>query len=39
VLAHESIVEAELVGQDDGLAILLQAFGPVPAHRVNRHGE
>ena len=39
MLTHEGIVEAELVGQDDGLAVLLQRVGPVPVHRVNRHGE
>ena len=39
VLAHEGVVEAELVGEDDGRAILLQRLGPVPVHRVNRHGE
>jgi hypothetical protein len=28
-LAHEGVVEAELVGEDDGRAILLQRLGPV----------
>src|SRR6476620_5143529 len=39
MLAHESIVEAELVSEDDRLTILAQRLGPVPVHRVNGHGE
>ena len=39
VLADEGIVEAELVGEDDRLAILAQRLRPVPAHRVHGHGE
>ena len=39
MLAHEGVVEAELVGQDDGLAVLLQRLGPVPVHRMHRHRE
>ena len=39
MLAHEGVVEAELVGEDDRLTILAQRLGPVPVHRVNGHGE
>ncbi len=39
VLAHEGVVETELVGQDDGLAVLLERLGPVAVHGVHRHGE
>jgi hypothetical protein len=39
MLAHEGVVESELVGEDDGLAILLQRLGPFPVHGMNRHGE
>jgi len=39
VLAHESVVKAELVGEDDGLAVLLERLGPVAVHGVHRHGE
>ena len=35
----ERIMEAELVGQDDGLAVLAQRFRKVPVHRMHRHGE
>ena len=33
VLADEGVVEAELVGEDDGLAVLLQRLGPVAVQR------
>ena len=39
VLADEGVVEAELVGQDDRLAVLAQRLRPVPVHRMHRHGE
>jgi hypothetical protein len=39
MLAHESAREAELVAEDDGFAILLERFGPVPMHRMHRHRE
>ncbi len=39
MLADEGVVEAELVGEDDGLAVLAQRLRPVPVHRVHRHGE
>jgi hypothetical protein len=39
MLAHEGIVEAELVSEDDRLTILAQRLGPVPVHRMNGHGE
>ena len=39
MLAHEGVIEAEPVGQDDGLAVLLQRLRPVPVNRVHRHRE
>src|SRR5262249_19453235 len=39
VLAHEGVVETELVGKDDGLAVLFQRLGPIAVHGVHRHGE
>ena len=39
VLADEGVIEAELVGKDDRLAILAQRLRPVPAQRVHGHGE
>jgi hypothetical protein len=39
VLADEGIVEAEPVGEDDGLAVLLQRFGVIPVQRMHRHHE
>ena len=39
MLADEGVIEAELVGEDDGLAILLQRLRPAPVHRMHRHRE
>src|SRR6185312_5534008 len=39
VLAHEGVVETELVAQDDCLAVLAQCLRPVAAKGVHRHGE
>src|SRR5262249_522184 len=39
VAAHEGVVETELVGEDDGLAVLLERLGPIAVHGVHRHGE
>ena len=39
VLAHEGAAEAQFVGQDDGLAVLLERLRPVPVQRMHRHGE
>src|SRR5262249_57973817 len=32
-------MKAELVGENDGLAVLLERFDPAAVHRVHRHGE
>ena len=39
MFADECIIEAELVGEDDRLAILAQSLRPVPADWVHGHGE
>ena len=39
VLADEGVVEAELVGEDDRLAVFAQRLRPVAAHGMHRHGE
>ena len=39
VLADEGVVEAELVGEDDGFAVLLQCFERIALDRVQGHGE
>ena len=39
VLAHEGVMEAEPVGENDRLAVLAQRLRPIPADRVNRHRE
>jgi hypothetical protein len=39
VLAHEGVVEAQAVGEDDGLAILAQGLAPVAVHGMHRHRE
>ena len=39
VLAAERVVEAELIGEDKRLTILLEGLDPIPMRRVHRHGE
>jgi hypothetical protein len=39
VFAHEGIVKAEFVGENDGLTIFLQGLRPIPMHGMHRHGE
>src|SRR5262249_58147780 len=39
VLAHERIVEAEPVGEDDRLTVFLERFGGIALLRVDRHRE
>ena len=39
VLADEHVVEAELVGEDDRLAVFPQRDGRVPVQRMHRHHE
>jgi hypothetical protein len=39
MFAAERIVEAELIGQDEGLAVFLEGLDPVPMRRVHWHGE
>jgi hypothetical protein len=39
VLADVALDEAELVGEDEGLAVLAERFPPVLVQRMDRHGE
>src|SRR6266511_1819396 len=39
MLAHEGVVEPELIGENDGLAVLLERLDPITVHGVHRHGE
>jgi hypothetical protein len=39
VLADERVMKAELVGEDHGLAILLEGLPPVARDGMNGHGE
>src|SRR6266516_7558719 len=39
MLAHEGVVEPELIGENDGLEVLLERLDPITVHGVHRHGE